>query len=122
MIKVSVFYPNQADKKFDLDYYLGQHMPMVEARFGEACREASVEVGILGVAPGTTPAFIVTCHLTFDSVDAFQTAFAPHVAEIMGDIPNYTDIEPVIQIGEVRRGPLLQGRGRDGDATHLARP
>jgi hypothetical protein len=26
----------------------------------------------------------------------------PHAAAIMGDVPNYTDIEPVIQISEVK--------------------
>lgn len=41
-------------------------------------------------------------HLTFDSVDAFQKAFAPHSDAIMGDVPNYTDIQPVIQINEVK--------------------
>jgi uncharacterized protein (TIGR02118 family) len=39
-------------------------------------------------------------HATFESVEAFQAAFAPHAAEIQGDIPKYTDIEPVLQIGE----------------------
>jgi hypothetical protein len=34
-------------------------------------------------------------------VPAFQQAFAPHVAEIMGDIPNYTNTTPVLQISEV---------------------
>ncbi len=41
-------------------------------------------------------------HLYFDSVEEFQTAFTPHAAEIMADIPNYTNIQPVIQISEVK--------------------
>jgi uncharacterized protein (TIGR02118 family) len=40
-------------------------------------------------------------HLLFDSLEAFQGAFGPHAEAIMGDIPNYTDLEPVIQISEV---------------------
>ena len=28
-------------------------------------------------------------HLLFDSVEAFQEAFAPHAQAIVGDIPNY---------------------------------
>jgi len=35
-------------------------------------------------------------------VEDFQSAFGPHMEEIMGDIPNYTKIEPVIQISEVK--------------------
>ena len=33
---------------------------------------------------------------------AFQAAFAPHAATIMGDIPNYTNVQPVIQISEAK--------------------
>jgi uncharacterized protein (TIGR02118 family) len=42
-------------------------------------------------------------HLLFDSVEDFQGAFGPHTDEIMGNVPNYTRIQPVIQISEVRR-------------------
>jgi uncharacterized protein (TIGR02118 family) len=41
------------------------------------------------------------CHIFCDSVEAFQGGFGPHAKEIMGDIPNYTDLTPVIQISEV---------------------
>jgi hypothetical protein len=29
MIKVSVFYANEEGKKFDMDYYLNSHIPLV---------------------------------------------------------------------------------------------
>ncbi len=35
------------------------------------------------------------------SVAAFQAGFGPHAKEIMADIPNYTDLESVMQISEV---------------------
>jgi len=41
-------------------------------------------------------------HLYFDTVEAFQAAFGPHADPIMADIPNYTDIQPTIQISEVK--------------------
>jgi uncharacterized protein (TIGR02118 family) len=41
------------------------------------------------------------CHIFCESVEAFQADFGPHAQEIMADIPNYTDLSPVIQIGEV---------------------
>jgi uncharacterized protein (TIGR02118 family) len=41
------------------------------------------------------------CHIFCDSVEDFQKGFGPHMQEIMGDIPNYTDLAPVIQISEV---------------------
>ena len=43
-------------------------------------------------------------HATFDSAEVFVTAFAPHTAELQGDAPNYTNIQPVVQISEVLMG------------------
>jgi len=41
------------------------------------------------------------CHIFCESIEAFQAGFGLHAQEIMGDIPNYTDQTPVIQISEV---------------------
>ena len=30
MIRVSVFYPHDSSKKFDMDYYVNTHIPMVQ--------------------------------------------------------------------------------------------
>ena len=35
------------------------------------------------------------------STDTFQGGFGPHAKEILADIPNYTDLSPVLQISEV---------------------
>ena len=102
MIKVSVFYPNNEGAKFDIDYYCNKHIPMVRQKLGAACKTAAVEHGIAGATPGSRPAFIALGHLYFDSVEAFQTAFGPHAEAIMADIPNYTDIQPTIQISDVK--------------------
>ncbi|MFN0108843.1 MAG: EthD family reductase [Blastocatellia bacterium] len=102
MIKVSVFYPNEADKSFDLDYYCNKHIPLVQEKLGAACKQIAVEAGLGGGAPGSPAAFVAMGHMYFDSVEAFQQAFGPHSAEIMGDIPNYTAIQPTIQISEVK--------------------
>jgi uncharacterized protein (TIGR02118 family) len=39
----------------------------------------------------------------FDSLQSFQGAFGAHAGPIMADVPNYTDIQPTIQISEVIR-------------------
>ena len=48
MIKVTVFYPNTAGKKFDMEYYCGKHMPMVQQKLGAACKGVAVEAGRAG--------------------------------------------------------------------------
>ncbi len=102
MIKVSVMYPNTAGKKFDLDYYCNQHVALVSRLLGKAMKGASIDKGLAGAAPGTKPAYVAIGHLYFDSMEAFQNAFGPNAAEIMADLPNYTNIEPVVQISEVK--------------------
>jgi uncharacterized protein (TIGR02118 family) len=102
MIKVSVLYPHKDGSRFDMNYYLDRHIPMVREVLGNACKGVSVEQGIAGGAPGTPPTYTATGHLVFDSVETFQGAFGPHAAKIMADIPNYTDIQPVIQISEIK--------------------
>jgi len=102
MIKVSVFYPYGAGKRFDMTYYCDKHIPMVREKLGEACKSVAVEEGLAGEEPGAPPAFVAMCHLCFESVEAFQRAFEAHAEAIMADIPNYTDIQPTLQISEVR--------------------
>jgi uncharacterized protein (TIGR02118 family) len=41
------------------------------------------------------------CAFICDSVEGYQAASQEHGAEIRGDIANYTDIAPLIQISEV---------------------
>ena len=107
MIKVSVFYPHKEGARFDMAYYLNTHIPMVAQKLGAAVKSASVEHGLGGISPASAPAFVVMAHFGFDSMDAFQAAFGPHAAVIMADIPNYTSIEPLIQISDVK---LAQGK------------
>jgi len=102
MIKVSVFYPNHEGSKFDIDYYCQKHIPMVQRKLGAACKRVDVEHGLGGATPGSPPTYVAAGHLYFESVPAFQDAFGPHSKEIMGDIPNYTDLQPIIQVSEVK--------------------
>jgi uncharacterized protein (TIGR02118 family) len=104
MIRVSVLYPHKEGAQFDWSYYLGTHVPMVSRKFGTAAKATSIEQGIGGGAPDAPAPYVAIAHFTFDSVAAFQAAFAPHAQEIMADIPKYTSIEPVIQISEIRSG------------------
>ena len=102
MIKVSVLYPYIDGAKFDMDYYLSQHIPMVQDLLGAALKGTLVEHGVAGGTPDAPPTYVAMGHLLFDSAAAFNEAFGPHVEQIMGDIPNYTPIQPAIQISEVK--------------------
>jgi uncharacterized protein (TIGR02118 family) len=101
VIKVSVMYPNTPGARFDHDYYRDRHMPMLKQLVGDACRRYTIDKGLIGAHAAAPAAYIGMCHIFFDSVSAFQAAFAPHAKKIMADIANYTDLAPVIQVSEV---------------------
>jgi uncharacterized protein (TIGR02118 family) len=101
MIKVSVMYPNKPGARFDHAYYRDKHMPLVKARMGAKCQYYTVDKGVAGGTPDAPATYIAMCHIFCDSVGDFQSGFGPHAAEIMADITNYTDLQPVIQISDV---------------------
>ena len=101
MIKVSVMYPNKAGARFDHKYYRDTHMPLVKKRMGDKCKYYTVDKGIAGGTPGSAATYVGMCHIFCDSVEAFQAGFGPHAQEILADIPNDTDLQPVIQLSEV---------------------
>jgi uncharacterized protein (TIGR02118 family) len=102
MIKVSVFYPNGPDIHFDMPYYLNRHMKMVQRLVGPALKGAAVEQGISGTEPGSRPLYVALGHLIFESIADFQSSFGAHADEIVADVPNYTNSQPIIQISEVK--------------------
>ena len=102
MIKVSVFYPNQKGSRFDLAYYCSKHIPLVQRLLGAALKNVAVDEGTSGMAPGSPAIYSAIGHLYFESVAAFEEAFKPHAAQILADIPNYTDTQPTIQISNVK--------------------
>lgn len=102
MIKVTFLYPNREGGRFDMDYYLNKHMPMSIEKLSPSLKGVSVEQGMSGGEPGSKPAYLALCHLTFDSVEAFLEAFQPHAEVLLEDTKQYTDIEPVMQFSEVK--------------------
>jgi uncharacterized protein (TIGR02118 family) len=102
MIRISVLYANEPGKKFDHGYYANSHMPLVKKRLASlGLIRLEVDKGVAGGAPDMPAPFISAGHLYFNSVAEFRSAMAAHGAELMGDVPNYTDIQPQMQISEI---------------------
>lgn len=102
MIKVSVMYPNSEKVTFDKEYYINKHIPLVSELLGNALKNAQVDFGLAGGAPGESPEFIAMAHMTFDSVETFQESFGPHSEKILSDLPNFTNAQPKLQISEIK--------------------
>ncbi|MDN5212990.1 EthD family reductase [Fulvivirgaceae bacterium BMA12] len=101
MIKVTILYPNDEGKTFDMDYYSNKHMPMVASLLGDSLRLLEIDNGIAGRTPDEPIPYLAIGYLYFDKLSAYQNSFGPHAEKIINDIPNYTNIQPVLQISEV---------------------
>ena len=98
MISVVVLYPNKAGSKFDLDYYVHRHLPLVRDRLqpmGMRSLTYTVEHAMDSEAPPQE--YRLSAELRFDDM---ESAYGP---ETQADIPNFTDVAPVILIGEVHQ-------------------
>lgn len=102
MIKVSVMYPYSEGASFDMNYYRSTHIPLVEELLGDALQSSAVDAGIAGGAPGEPAPFMAMGHLIFESLESFQRAFGPKAKQILADISNYTNVQPVTQISEIQ--------------------
>jgi uncharacterized protein (TIGR02118 family) len=103
MIRVTVLFPKTNDSHFDMDYYLSKHVPMTLTRLQSLGFPVKAEVddGLAGIALGEPPPYAAVGYLLFEKMEHLQQGLATHGAEIMGDIPNFTNVQPQIQIGSV---------------------
>jgi uncharacterized protein (TIGR02118 family) len=97
---VSVMYQVGSGHKFDLDYYMKTHVPLVGSLWGSfGLKEARILQGI-GSPSGDPAGFHIIALLDFESLDGFKAAAAAHGKEVLGDIPNFTDVQPAIQFND----------------------
>ncbi len=104
MFNSSSIHTKREGYRFDFDYCLNRHMPRsIELLSGaKGFRGVSVERGVDIDNPRIESSFVAMCHDYFDTLDDFMAAFATRAEELQGDIANYTNSEPTIQINEVQ--------------------
>ena len=98
---ITVLYPNVDDATFDMDYYLGRHMPLVAARFGPYGMTGWRVARFVGTPSGGASPFSVVATLEFGSGEAFKSALTAEGGVVMGDVPHFTNTQPTLMIGEV---------------------
>lgn len=99
MFRVSVMYPNGEGSTFDRDYYLNAHMPMAREALKSVVLKDEIWSGLS--VPGLPPStYEILLHMYVDNLESFGAAFQEHAAELMADIPNFTNIKPIIELEE----------------------
>lgn len=98
-VSLQVIYPIGTDTNFDYDYYLGTHMPLVGEHMGPHIESTVVTKGLAG-GPDTPPATYAIATILFTDQDAMNAALAV-AGPVLADIPNFTNVQPEMLIGEV---------------------
>jgi uncharacterized protein (TIGR02118 family) len=102
MFRVVMLYPQTNDSRFDMDYFLNKHIPRIREIFKDlGLRNIEVQQGIASAAPGQPAPFMCISSFLFDKLEDFQQGMAAQGAWIVGDVPNYTNVQPQIQISNL---------------------
>ena len=103
MIRIAAAYPRQEGKRFDMDYYTGTHLPMVWQKFSPfGLKRIEVDRGLEKPGGGKSP-FSAIGYLYFDTLENFQECYNKAGAQVVGNIPIYTDVIPMTQVGEINQ-------------------
>jgi uncharacterized protein (TIGR02118 family) len=97
---LAVYYPWQADAKFDDDYYRNKHLKMLADLYGKSVGKMQIRKG-LHKGDGSAPAFVTALTVEIRSMDAYEAASKEHVSKLIADVPNFTNIRPVAEIEEI---------------------
>jgi uncharacterized protein (TIGR02118 family) len=102
IFKVEIFYPNGEGNTFNMDYYKNNHMPMVAGFLGKNLKFYEIDMGISGRTTNDKVPFIAIGYFYISDVAEYNNAIAQNRDSIVSDFKNYTNIQPVIQISEIK--------------------
>lgn len=94
---ITILYPRTDDSTFDMEYYTSTHMPMFADAIGDACQG-------WGAAAIPRGKYAALGWASVDSKEAFDAAMTEHGAKIIGDVPNFTNVQPELLVGEYAGG------------------
>ena len=97
---ITVLYETVESSHFDLGYYMAKHMPMVGEAFGPFGLKSWRVLKGVGSPSGDPATFGIIATLEFDNVQQFKDAAAAAGGPVFGDVPNFTNITPVVVISE----------------------
>ncbi|KAF7872439.1 hypothetical protein EAF04_003360 [Stromatinia cepivora] len=92
---ITVMYPKTETSTFDLDYYMKTHMPLVQEKWGP-CGLKNWTVTKLDESGG----YSMQALLWFESNEAWTKAVAAEGPTIMGDVANFSSVQPLLVFGQ----------------------
>ncbi|NRB20843.1 MAG: EthD family reductase [Rhodobacteraceae bacterium] len=98
-VSLQVIYPISDGKTFDFDYYTSTHFDLVGEHMGPHMESMLVTKGLAG-GPDVPPGIFAVASLLFKDQDALNAAMQV-AGPVLEDIPNFTNVQPQMLIGEV---------------------
>ncbi|POS69295.1 ethyl tert-butyl ether degradation EthD [Diaporthe helianthi] len=90
VVSVTVLYPNDADAKYDIEYYKTTHMGLMNKHFSKA---GLISWSVTTYTPGpdgSASPFAFSSSSTWRSTEDFKAAFQGEaLKEILADVPNF---------------------------------
>lgn len=102
LFKVAILYANGEGKTFDMAYYETKHMPMVAAYLGKNLKFYEIDKGIAGRTPADKVPYLAVGYFYIKDIAEYNKAIGQNINTILSDFKNYTNIQPIIQISEVK--------------------
>ena len=103
LFKVAILYPNGEGKTFDMDYYETKHMPMVAGLLGKNLQFYEIDKGIAGRTANDKVPYLAVGYFYVKDVAEYNKAIGQNRDAVINDIKNYTNIQPLVQVSEVRK-------------------
>ncbi len=97
-VTLQVIYPNTDGTSFDYGYFMSTHMGIVGDCIGEHIQSTLVSKGIAG-GPDTPPGYHAIASIVFANQEALDEAMGK-LGPVLEDVPNYTNSQPQVLIGE----------------------
>ncbi len=97
-VTVQAFYPVSEGTTFDAEYYGSTHLTLAKELIGDLTESILLTKGLAG-GPDVPPGFHATVTLVFADGAAMEEAMGKF-GPLLEDIPNFTNSEPVMLIGE----------------------
>ena len=87
---MTITYQNGPDVRFNFDYYVNTHMPLIMRLYGKSISRFELRRGLPG-ADGAPPPFVATITIWIADGKAFDEAQVQHQAGLRADVPKFTN-------------------------------
>jgi uncharacterized protein (TIGR02118 family) len=93
---MTITYQNGPDVRFNFDYYVNTHMPLIMRLYGKSISRFELWRGQPG-ADGAAPPYVATITIWIADGAAFDAAQVEHQAGLRADVPKFTNAVLIAQ-------------------------